>query len=311
MWTVRKVENDFFKDKTIEFETKYLNQYEIERGLTKTGDKIIAELRNETASLMNDHAKEYGNDWFVTGGKFAEHLGEDYIPMRPLGKKGSYKSLVDRVYADNVAFNDDVRKYRLLAKELDQVKQEIALRQEQDAAVHMARRVEHYKVEEVKTPTKAQLKAQAENTKVREALFKQEQEDEAKATAEIVKAVRDEMAEARAEHMDVVNEHGKALELMDEIMKRTEIGNLTDFWDEPPQTLEEKYYSTKDKIDKLSKRKIELEELLNSNANNQFMDYTPPEQVLVNAPSTVNEFYFGADDNPLTNAPSTINDWSM
>lgn len=312
MWTVRKIENDLFKDKTIEFETKYLNQYEIERGLTKTGDEIITELRNETAALMNDHAKEYGNDWFVTGGKFAEHLGEDYIPMRPLGKKGSYNSLVDRVYADNLAFNNDVRTYRLLSKQLDQVKQEIAIRQGQDAAVHLARRVEHYKVEELKAPTKSQLKAQAENTKVREALFKQEQEDEAKATAEIVQAVRDEMTEAHAEYMDVLNKHDKALAIMEEIMERTQLGNLTDFWEPDTQeTLEQKFNKTQLEIEAYEKRRDELEALLNSNVNKQFIDYTPPEQVLVNAPSTVNEFHFGNDDNPLTNAPSTINDWSM
>ena len=77
------------------------------------------------------------------------------------------------------------------------------------------------------------------------------------------------------------------------------------------ETLEQKFNSTKEKIDKLDKRKTELESLLTSNANTHFMDFTQPEQVLVNAPSTTNEYYFGKEDSPLTNAPSTINDWSM
>ena len=233
--------------------------------------------------------------------------------MRPLGKKGSYNSLVDRVYSDNVAFNDDVRKYRLLSKELDQVKQEIAIRMSQDAAIHQERRIEHYKVEEVKAPTKAQLKAQAVNTKIREDLFKDEQKDEAEATARIVQAVRNEMQEAEHEYLDLLNERVQAIELMEEIMKRTELGNITDFWEPDTQeTLEQKFNSTKEQIDKFDKRIKELEELLNSKTNKQFMDYTPPEQVMVNAPSTVNEYHFENDnDNPLTNAPSTINDWSM
>ena len=278
MWTVRKVENDIFKDKTIEFETKYLNQYEIDRGLTKTGDEVIAGLRNDTAALMNKYAKEYGNDWFVTGGKFAEHLGEDYIPMRPLGKKGSYNSLVDRVYPDNLAFNNDVRTYRLLSKELDQVKQEIILRLAQDADVHQKRRAEHYQVIELQAPTKAQLKAQEANTKTREALAKAEKEDEEKATAEIVNKVQKEMQDAEWEYQEVLNNRADLINIFEAIKARTSVGNLTDFWDEPPLTLGEKFNSTKEEIDKLDKRELYLRELLNSNVNRRFstLDNTPP-----------------------------------
>ena len=293
MWTVRKVENDLFKDKTIEFETKYLNDYEIERGLTKTGDEVIAELRNQTAELMNKYATEYGNDWFVTGGKFAEHLGEDYIPMRPLGKKGSYNSLVDRVYADNLAFNNDVRTYRLLSKELDQVKQEIILLMAQDANVHRERRAEQYKAIEVQAPTKAQLKAQEANTKTREALAKAEKEDEDKATADIVAKVQAEVIEARKEYQNLIKRIGALDETIDEIDERKVYGNLSDIWDPYTQeTLQQKEESTKSELAKAVKREVVLRELLNSKVNQQFapkqeLDYTPPEQVLTNAPSTI------------------------
>ena len=222
----------------------------LDEGL-KNGE--IKKLREAVASIVNAHAQQNGNDWFVIAGKYSEHI-TDHIPTHHIsvnhGKK--QKQYIDQNRAEVKEARNELSK---LQKQIDDI----------DEKINELTKVEEQEVD---------------------------------------------YSHAFAEYMDLVNTHGQTLELLDTIMERTEVGNLTDFWHPDSQeTLEQKFNSTKAELEKLTKRKEELEKLLQ--VNNQNMDYTQPEQVLTNAPSRVNT-YHNTHENELVNARSTIDHgWSM
>jgi len=244
------------------FSTRVIDEYNYPNGgfgkktriLDDKKTNEISRLREAVADIVNIHARENGNDWFVTAGKYSEHI-QDHVATHHIsvnhGK--NQKKYIDINRAEVKEARNEISKVQ---KQIDDIDEKVA------------------KLTEVKE-----------------------------------KQIEDEGS--LGEYIDVFNKHGQAMELLDEIMKRAEVGHLTDFWEPDTQeTLEQKLHATKDELEKLDKRKLELERILQANSTR--IDYTPPEQVMVNKPSTINEYQYGEHDNPLTNAPSIINDgWSI
>lgn len=81
------------------------------------------DMRKLMADITNKHAQQNGNDWFVTGGKFKEFLGEDYIPSR---RVGSIQNEGQAVYQDNQAYNQELAVLRSHLDERKRLDDEIA-----------------------------------------------------------------------------------------------------------------------------------------------------------------------------------------
>lgn len=264
------------------FSTREIDEYNYQNGGfgkktrilddLKTGE--VKKLREAIADIVNLHAQQNGNDWYVYAGKFSDVI-KDHIPTHHISISHGKKQ---KEYID--LNREDVAKAKLELKKLQ----------------HQINTIDE-KISELTKPHEKQIDA------------KQAQSD----YIDIVNKVKKEMQEAEWEYLEVVNDRGVLIDTMEEIMKRIELGNITDFWEPDTQeTLKDKFNSTQQNIDALDERELFLRELLHSNVNKRIspLDYTPPEQVLTNAPSTINAFQFGNDDNHLTNAPS-IDDWSM
>lgn len=88
----------------------------------KTGE--VKRLREAVATIVNTHAQKNGNDWFVTAGKYAEHI-KNHIPTHHIsithGKQ--QKKFIDLNRADVAEARNELSK---LQKQIDDIDEKVA-----------------------------------------------------------------------------------------------------------------------------------------------------------------------------------------
>jgi len=84
----------------------------------KTGE--VKKLREEICRIVNEHAEQYGNDWYVYAGKFCEVEGmEEHIPTKHIPRLAA-----PEVIESIKTYNTDIIEYRALKDERNEIEEE-------------------------------------------------------------------------------------------------------------------------------------------------------------------------------------------
>ncbi len=99
------------KDMTFGKKTRVLDD-------VKTGE--VKKLREEVCRIVNEHAEQYGNDWYVYAGKFCEVEGmEEHIPTRHVPRLAA-----PEVIESIRTYNANIIEYRALKGEQKKIEEE-------------------------------------------------------------------------------------------------------------------------------------------------------------------------------------------
>lgn len=114
------------------FSTREIDEYNFPNGGFGKKTRILDEglkngevkrLREAVAEIVNRHAQQNGNDWFVTAGKYAEHI-KDHVPTHHIsvnhGKK--QKEYIDLNRAEVKEARNEISK---LQKQIDDIDEKI------------------------------------------------------------------------------------------------------------------------------------------------------------------------------------------